>query len=221
MATLITQKEYARRRKVTPQYISKLVREGKIVLKNGLVDPKQADAARGHATRKATKKSARKRPTARKRPAVGRPPRGSATHSLTDGRAQKVHWEALQAKLEYERTAGGLLPKSEVLEAERRKNSNIRTRIRSMARSLAPLLARSATPAECESLLLAEIDHQLSALAADPLGLDEPATTMKPTEEQPSSVSPVSSASSVVNAFDRPTPEGALQTSAIANEASV
>ncbi len=41
----ISQSEYARRRGVSRQYVSRLVKEGVIRLKNGKVDPAQADAA--------------------------------------------------------------------------------------------------------------------------------------------------------------------------------
>ena len=43
----ISQSEYARRRGVSRQYVSRLVKEGVIRLKNGKVDPAQADAASG------------------------------------------------------------------------------------------------------------------------------------------------------------------------------
>ncbi len=41
----ISQSEYARRRGVSRQYVSRLVKEGVIRLRNGKVDPAQADAA--------------------------------------------------------------------------------------------------------------------------------------------------------------------------------
>ena len=41
----ISQSEYARQRGVSRQYVSRLVKEGVIRLKNGKVDPAQADAA--------------------------------------------------------------------------------------------------------------------------------------------------------------------------------
>ena len=42
---LISQSEYARRRGVSRQYVSRLVKQGVIALENGKVDPVQADAA--------------------------------------------------------------------------------------------------------------------------------------------------------------------------------
>ncbi len=42
---LISQSEYARRRGVSRQYVSRLVKQGVIVLENGKVNPVRADAA--------------------------------------------------------------------------------------------------------------------------------------------------------------------------------
>ena len=196
---LLTQKAYAKHRRVTPQYINRCVRDGVIVLVKGKVDQTKADRALG--ARHQTKPRRRsvgsgQRVTGN---ASGRPSRGTATSSLTEGRAKKVHYEALQAELSYKLQTGLLLPKAEVLEAERRKNANIRTRFRRLARGLAPLMARTTNAAEAEAILLAEIDAQLSELAADPLGEVSPA--VPPT---PESVAPPAPAAGLVQTSARP-----------------
>jgi hypothetical protein len=178
---LMTQKAYAKERGITAQYVSKLVGQGKIVLRNGLVDPVQADEARSP-QRPSTSRPRHKGSNAH---GGGRPPRqqrangnadagdapvrSSETASLTKARAMDAGFQASLRRLEYMERTKQLLPAAEVLEAERRKNANIRLRFRGLARVLAPLMARTGSAAECERLLLEEIDHHLEELARDPL----------------------------------------------------
>lgn len=178
----ITQKQYAERKGVSPQYINKLVRESKIKLVGRMVDTRQADAAikawaragRVVPARRSTKKipanRVAARPRADKHPSQ---PRDSATRSLTAARADRENYQAKLVKLEYEKAVGNLLPREDVLEAERRKNGNIRAGFRRLARSLAPTLSRASAPAEIEQILLEEIDLILGQLARDPLGVEE------------------------------------------------
>jgi hypothetical protein len=190
MAKLLTQKQYAERKRVTPQYVNKLVREGKIELVDRKIDPRQADqalaifkrhgritpakkAARKATARAAGKKSAAKRKagtTAPRRTATDKPT--SATRSLAAARSEREHWLSLTAKLDYEERQGKLLPADEVIAAEQRKNANLRTRFRRLARMVAPMCARITAAAEVEQYLLGEIDTQLEQLAADPLGME-------------------------------------------------
>lgn len=189
---LLTQKDYARRIGKSAQYVNKLVSTGKIVLRDGRVDPKQADAARkawarpgakSNSAKAAKKRQARakKAGTASARQRAAKPraiaepetrtPRMSATRSLTSARARAEEAKAEMLELELAKTKRELLPKGEVLEAERWKNANIRTRFRRLARTLAPRMARIASASEAEAVLLEEIDLQLAELAADPLGI--------------------------------------------------
>lgn len=189
---LLTQKAYARLRKVTPQYVNKLVRQGRIKLRAGKIDPRTADTAlaqfrperskiRLGKTRKPRKGKGKARkpraaaPRSRNAHGGGRPapgdPRSNATQSLTRNRSEREGWAAKLAKIEYEKAAGNLLPKAEVLEAEQKKNANIRNRFRRIPRALAPLLAATRRePAEIEALLLEAVEEILLELAADPLG---------------------------------------------------
>jgi DNA-binding Lrp family transcriptional regulator len=180
----MTQVEYAKRKGVTPQYINKLVNRGVIRKIGRLIDSKQADAAiRANSQAPERSKSLRKTKTkpasARKRASSPRPKatglaKTSATRNLTAAKADREHYQALMAKLEYEKAVANLLPREQVLVAEQRKNANVRTQFRKLARSVAPLLARVADPAEIENLLREEIDVVLGQLARDPLGGVEP-----------------------------------------------
>lgn len=186
--TLMRQNEYAKRRGVSAQYINKLVRQRKIVLVGKKINPRQADAAiRNSSTRpersklsarsKTTKTASRKASPAKQKPKA---PRASATRSLTEAKAMRENYQAEMAKLDYEKQIGNLLPRDQVLEAERRKNANIRTSFRRIARSLAPVLARTNSEAEAERLVLREVDRILSQLATDPLGAAADVPAMPP-----------------------------------------
>ena len=184
---LMSQKEYAAKKGVTPQYINKLVNQGKILKVGRQIDSRQADAAIKAYSRpgrvvkgaksKAKKQAGRhgKKPQASPRVRViAANPRGeSATASLTRYRAMREKAQAERAELELKALLKQLLPANEVREAERQKNANIRTSFRRLARSLAPLLNRASSPAEVEQILLGEIDLVLSELARDPLGVQE------------------------------------------------
>jgi hypothetical protein len=165
-STLLTQKEYAKRKRCTPQYISKLVRQGKIKKVGNRIDARQADAALRDWKREGRvigrRASSKPKSRAQKKP--------SSTGKLYAARADRESFQAKLAELTYKRELGELVPAADVLEAERRKNANFRASFRRLARSLAPLLHRATSPAEVERLLLREIDLVLGELAADPLG---------------------------------------------------
>jgi hypothetical protein len=175
----ITQAAYAKRKGVTPQYINKLVQRGVIRKIGRMIDPKQADAAirrssvspersKLRATGKKTSSSRPKKPTKK---AQGSPKPDSATKSLTAAKAMRENFQAKIAELDYEKQIGNLLPREQVVIAEQRKNANIRTQFRKLARSVAPMLSRVSDPAEVENLLREEIDVVLNQLARDPLAL--------------------------------------------------
>jgi hypothetical protein len=170
----LTQKDYARSRRVSAQYINKLVRQERIqLLENGRVDPRQADEALAHSRAVTPRRRGKAGSNAHGggRPArpAGSPRAGSATASLTAFRAEDAGYAAKLRKLELDQKLGNLLPLAEVRLAHRRVYANVRLRLRGLARTLAPVMARTMTPAECEHLLLEEIDHQLEELSQDPL----------------------------------------------------
>lgn len=186
--TLMRQNEYAKRRGVSAQYINRLVKQQKIVLVGKKINPRQADAAiRNSSTRpersklsarsKTTKTASRKASPAKSKT---KPPRTSATQTLYEAKASREGFQAKIAELDYQKQIGNLLPRDQVLEAERRKNANIRTSFRRIARSLAPVLARTNSEAEAERLVLREVDRILGQLATDPLGAAADVPAMPP-----------------------------------------
>lgn len=178
---LLTQKAFAEKVGVSPQYINRLVQEGKIVLRDRKVDARQAKAAIA-ASRRTGRVVPAHRSAKRPQPAKAarkltapepRAPRESATRSLTAWRVRSEEFKAKTLELEFQRNAGDLLPRLQVLELEQRKNSTIKSKFRKLPRELAQRLARMTTPAEIEKLLLEEIDVVFDQLAHDPFGMAE------------------------------------------------
>lgn len=189
-SSLMTQKALAEKIRVSPQYINKLVQQGKIKRVGKLIDARQAKAAiaanrrpgriipatvsRQRASRKAASSTAGHAGKAT-----------SATQNLTANRARYEAARAQTAELELARLTKALLPAAEVLEAERRKNANVRARFRRLAHSLTPELHHAGSAAVVEQLLLRDIDQVLSELALDPLGVEDTPPAMP--EPQPES----------------------------------
>jgi hypothetical protein len=191
MPRLLSQREYAERIKVSPQYVNKLVREGKIELVDGRIDPKKADAMRkiferagrmipvkrakkSAAKKKPSKKAAAKKPASKPRRAYTSAPSDkphSATRSFAAARAEREEWQAKLAQLDYEERCKRLLPADQVIAAQQRQNANFRSQLRKLARHAAPLVQRQRTPSEIEAVLLEQVDQLLETFARDPLGL--------------------------------------------------
>lgn len=206
---LVTQKAYADMRNISPQAVNKMVRAGKIFKVGNKIDVHQADSARvafarvgtlkakparGRKAEKRPKKTAKLAHRARTHAAPRRDPghapepqlptseRGSATESLTANRAVKEYWDARRARIDTEEREGKLLPVAAVLEAERRKNENIRNLFRQLPSTLAPIVKRLASEAEVRDYLQREIDFVLERLAKDPLGMQEISAAVMPSE---------------------------------------
>jgi hypothetical protein len=192
----LNQKQYAAHRGVKPQYISRLVREGRIpTTREGLIDVARADRALGprvNAPRMNSRRSASaskathsRRPSAHASKPASALAGGhkSATGSLTEARARKVLAEAQSAELALARERGELLSRDEVLAAQRKQNTNIRARLRMLPRAAAGVLAPVSSPAEIERLLLELIDRELADLARDPLNPQPSAPVQTSAEE--------------------------------------
>jgi hypothetical protein len=214
---LMTQKAYAERKGVTPQYVNKLVSQGKIRLVGRKVDPKQADAvikaykrsgrvipAKRAKKKAAAKKTARRVKQARVERAMGAPEpslpgtqRGDATNSLTANRATKEYYEAQQARLDYEKSVGKYLPAVEVLEAERRKNATFCSFLDAVPRAYAPLVANRDV-AECEAVLRRAMSQVREECALDPLQprAEAAASTEAPAAEIPVPAAPIAEGAS-------------------------
>lgn len=185
-SNLMTQKDYAKLRGWSPQYVSKLKSEDKVVMDGKLVDVAKTDAAikafqrtgnalkSNHHSQRAKGSKGSSSRTASK-PSEPRAPRLGGPDTAAFWRRDKEKYDALNRRLEYEKNIGVLLPRDQVLLAERMKNERIRSMFRALPRSLAPQVAHCTSAAEAENLLRSEIDSILQRLADDPLGMSESA----------------------------------------------
>lgn len=185
---LKTQVEFARQIGKTPQYVNKLVKQGKIVLVKGKVDTKQAlgilEAYKRHGKvihpKQGKKKTARPAKTlagggSKRR--IAAPPKPSGRKpmegTITAHRTVKEEFEAKTARLKFLQLEEKLLPREDVLKAQQRQNQSVRENFRGIARMLAVQLSQATSPSEVETILLQEVDAVLAKLADDPLGLGE------------------------------------------------
>jgi hypothetical protein len=194
MAKGMTQKQYARHRGVTPQYVNKLVLQGKIELnRDGRIDPKKADAVlqawarpgakttkRKAAAKKAGKASAKSRAKKprKKQPEASEtaPRRGSATGQLTAWRAKEIEMKAKLAEIDLQLRTREALPRAEVVTSLQLVFKNFQTALRRLARALPPRL-HGHVFAKQEEILLEDFDVLLRELDRDPLGLSAFAVT--------------------------------------------
>ena len=113
---LLTQKEYAKRKGWSKQYVHQLVKKGRIPLQGGKINPAVADAALARDRDPAQDQAFRAPPMANEA-ALGLPGQleTSGHHgSFTKARTVREHFRALRERLEYEQQAGKLVPVEEV-----------------------------------------------------------------------------------------------------------
>jgi len=118
-AGLLTQKEYARRRGWSKQYVHQLVKQGRIPFVNGRIDPAAADAAlagsrdpsRGPRVRVSAGNSATSGP----RSDLGaHPTPGGAEGTFVKARTVREHFRAMREKMEFEAATGELVRRRDV-----------------------------------------------------------------------------------------------------------
>lgn len=152
---------------VSRQYVSELVKKGKIRLeKDGKIDVQKA--------LKRLKEVADPADSLRKATA-GKKKAGEFDFGIEDyqrSRAAREYYAAQTEKLEYEIMARQHVAVDEVLATWEKFAAAMRTSIRSLPRQLAPLL-HGREIGEIEAMLQDAVDQRLLALAEDPLGLKE------------------------------------------------
>ena len=141
MSKLMSKTEYAKHRKVSFSYVSKICRTGKIPTKEGKIDPKVADAI-------LDKKG------------------GSGKLNAFDEDARLKKWKADLAELEFNERAGKLV-EVEVVEKELDKVfTAIRRRVLSMPTKLTPVIQAEATGVGIRNVLEAEATEILQELSS-------------------------------------------------------
>ena len=115
---LLTQKEYARRRGWSKQYVHQLVKQGRIPFVNGRIDPAAADAAlagsrdpsRGPRLRVSAGNSA----PSGSRSDVGAHPTPGTEGTFVKARTVREHFRAMREKMEFEAATGELVRRRDV-----------------------------------------------------------------------------------------------------------
>ncbi|MCW5860395.1 MAG: hypothetical protein KIS63_19035 [Caldilineales bacterium] len=143
---LLTQKQYARRRGWSKQYVHQLVKSGRIALESGLIDAAAADAALAQQrdpARDATLASPRVEAATAQGPSV--PPESPAPApggSFVKARTVREHYRAMREKLEYEQLAGRVISRDDVEDQAFRVGTHVREALLNNVPVIANALAK-------------------------------------------------------------------------------
>ena len=181
---LMTQREFAEARGWSKQYVNQLVKQGRIPLQDGKIDPNEADRALAR-----TKDPARDRRlqagTSGSPEAIAESP-GHPGEALGSGpsppfikaRTVRENYRALKEKLEYEMLTGKLIEKDEVRRAAFTAGRLYRDEIQRMARVIADDVAGEfrLDAAQVVAMVRKRIDEALAEITKrldnDTLGFD-------------------------------------------------
>lgn len=165
---LISQAAYAKLKGVSPPYINKLVKQGKIPTVKGQIDPAKADAALER-NRDPAHDIQRKAPVPESKnwsePVRREQSPGSV--SFLQARTAREQIKAKLDKLEYDRRTGKLIESEKVKELAENAFKNVRDRLLMLPRSLSAVLAACSKPSEAEKILTDAIYNSLQGLSTD------------------------------------------------------
>jgi hypothetical protein len=149
---LISRKEYARQKGVSPAYVRKLIREGRLPLSNGKIDPEAADAQL--AETKVGEQQIDK---------LGTDVPEGATY--VQARTAYETYRAKKERLLYGQMVRNLVALEEARKAWAEACSNIRGRFLQMSGKLAQRLYGVETQAEIKAIVDAEVHETLTELS--------------------------------------------------------
>jgi phage terminase Nu1 subunit (DNA packaging protein) len=159
---LISQAEYARHRKVSRQYISRIAKAGVLVMRNGKVDVAASDAVLDDKPVAIEPD----RPAQSGRAAAG-DSGGQQPTSYAQARLADMVYRAKLRRLDYETRSGRLISADEVKSKWFVITRQIRDKFLSVPSKLSPQLAALNDAREVRELLDAEIESILRALQDD------------------------------------------------------
>lgn len=184
--TLITQSEYARRRGVAKSAVAKAVKEGRIRLIDGLIDPDVADIQWQRNTR-ARADSAKQPTVTAAAAAVARPllpieavadnasapAAGALASSSPDpiysiDRARREKYEADMAEIRLREQRGELVSVAAVRAEIASRVGQVRANLLQIPARLAPLLVNESDQARCHALLDGELRAVLANIVDSP-----------------------------------------------------
>ena len=175
--TTVTRAEFARLQGVNKSTVTRWAEKGQIVTASGMVDveaSRQRLAETGGARPDVAERHAAERGAAVKVGAGDTAPAPMAAqaddrvgNSYQAARAVKEKYNALQAKLEYERQMGNLIPKEDVDAALKALGASVRARLDVLADQLAPVVAPVADLDEVHAVLSEHFRAVLAGISDD------------------------------------------------------
>lgn len=143
---LVSQSEYARRKGVSKQFISRLIQKGVISLTDGKIDPMQADKQFKNAKDPA-RDGLRKSDSKIKK----------GTSSYWEARTAREQTRAKRERLEYEKAIGQVVDAEEVRLAAFNCGRALRDAIFNLPDRLSPILAAETDPRKVNQILHKEL----------------------------------------------------------------
>ena len=172
----ITQSEFARRNGWTRQYVAKLIKQGRIKMEGGKIDPVAAKQAIGNLAEPSTE--------LRKKPIVQPAPERTTGHSFvptpasasapTDNRkavdyasarTMREAYRAKMARLDYEERERKLVDSQKMYEEGFQLGRQVRDAVLGVPDRLADILAAEQDPVKIRQLLQDELEMTLTSLA--------------------------------------------------------
>jgi len=151
---MISQAEFARQNKWSRSYVTQLKKDGRLVMSGDgkKVLPKES-LVRIKATEDPNREDVKKRHAAEREEVVD-PAAEKAGSSYQAARAVKENFNALSAKLAYEKESGTMVEAAAVKKAGFELGTHIRTALENMPDQLAPELAPISDPARVHAVLV-------------------------------------------------------------------
>jgi hypothetical protein len=159
---LMSQAEYARYRRVSRQYVSRLAKRGILVMRGKLVDVAASDAVLDDKPVDVAPHDSGLEPQARTSPVEA--PGGAPRSSFAEARTAEMVFRARLRKLEFETKSGKFISADEVKVKWYTLARQIRDKALAMPAKLAPQLAALTDVAEIRDLLDAEVTAFLRGL---------------------------------------------------------
>ena len=159
---LLSQSEFAKQQGWSRQYVSKLVKSGKIKLINGKVD---AEAALRAVSAQAEPSTALRNQPSRKEILPTAPTDSRQAVDFVTARTMREAFKAKMAKIEYEKEMGKLTDAARVKEDAFRAGRIVRDALLGIPDRQADVLAAETDPARVRQLLMDELEAILKELS--------------------------------------------------------
>lgn len=166
---LLNQAQFAKQLGVARSYITQLKQDGRLVIVNGKVDS-EASEQRINETKDMSKRGVEERHQQERNDKINTAlgsigPDGISGSLYQNARAQKEQFNALMAKLEYEKQIGELRPVAEIRNVVGRCHTIIRNRLELLPDTLTPQLAAMHDEHAVRAFLMNEIEALLAELS--------------------------------------------------------